>query len=90
MLEDPRENAMVRHEAAEALGAIADEECIALLKQVGSLLSAACRCCTVQYVYYFLEGAVADEECIALLRRVCVCSGVLPCELSLTFWCPSL
>ncbi len=35
VLEDPRENPMVRHEAAEALGAIAEPECLELLKQVG-------------------------------------------------------
>ena len=29
---DPEEDAMVRHEAAEALGAIADPECIGLLQ----------------------------------------------------------
>lgn len=34
VLEDPAENPMVRHEAAEALGAIAEPECIQLLKQV--------------------------------------------------------
>ncbi len=33
VLEDQRENPMVRHEAAEALGSIADERCLQLLKQ---------------------------------------------------------
>lgn len=32
VLRDPREHAMVRHEAAEALGAIADQGCVALLR----------------------------------------------------------
>ncbi|GBF91677.1 deoxyhypusine hydroxylase [Raphidocelis subcapitata] len=32
VLRDPREHAMVRHEAAEALGAVADPACVALLK----------------------------------------------------------
>jgi deoxyhypusine monooxygenase len=30
-MQDSREHAMVRHEAAEALGAIADESCVQLL-----------------------------------------------------------
>ena len=34
VLEDERENPMVRHEAAEALGAIADNQCIELLRKV--------------------------------------------------------
>ncbi len=33
---------MVRHEAAEALGAIADTQCIELLRKVG--VQGACRC----------------------------------------------
>jgi deoxyhypusine monooxygenase len=33
VLQDRTEHAMVRHEAAEALGAIADESCIQLLQQ---------------------------------------------------------
>ena len=33
VLEDQRENPMVRHEAAEALGSIADERCLHLLNQ---------------------------------------------------------
>jgi hypothetical protein len=32
VLQNPREHAMVRHEAAEALGAIADPGCVALLR----------------------------------------------------------
>lgn len=36
MLEDEGENPMVRHEAAEALGAIADSQCIELLRKVGA------------------------------------------------------
>jgi deoxyhypusine monooxygenase len=32
-LQDLKEHAMVRHEAAEALGAIADASCVALLKE---------------------------------------------------------
>lgn len=32
MLGDAGQNAMVRHEAAEALGSIADPECVALLR----------------------------------------------------------
>ncbi len=34
VLEDAHENAMVRHEAAEALGSIAAPECLSLLKEV--------------------------------------------------------
>ena len=34
VLENPNENAMVRHEAAEALGSIAEPECLALLQEV--------------------------------------------------------
>ena len=34
VLGDARENPMVRHEAAEALGAIAAPECLELLRQV--------------------------------------------------------
>jgi deoxyhypusine monooxygenase len=33
VLRDQGENAMVRHEAAEALGSIADKECISLLQE---------------------------------------------------------
>lgn len=33
---------MVRHEAAEALGAIADTQCIQLLRKVGVFAAAAC------------------------------------------------
>ena len=32
-MQDSREHAMVRHEAAEALGAIGDEACVALLER---------------------------------------------------------
>ena len=34
VLEDDRENPMVRHEAAEAMGSIASEECLEMLKKV--------------------------------------------------------
>lgn len=34
VLEDEAENPMVRHEAAEALGSIADPQCLQLLRQV--------------------------------------------------------
>jgi len=36
MPQDTSEHAMVRHEAAEALGAIAQPECVALLQQLAS------------------------------------------------------
>jgi deoxyhypusine monooxygenase len=36
VLQDQAEHAMVRHEAAEALGSIASAECLALLEQYSS------------------------------------------------------
>lgn len=53
VLEDPRENPMVRHEAAEALGSIADEQCVELLKQV--------RGCWAR-----VEGAGRERCCMAM------------------------
>ena len=47
VLEDEKENVMVRHEAAEALGAIADKGCISLLqaysKDVQPVVADSCK-----------------------------------------------
>lgn len=58
-LENVSENEMVRHECAEALGAIATPECVEILKKYGSqnvyfVFYLLCLCLFFICVYFFL------------------------------------
>lgn len=67
-LRDENEHGMVRHEAAEALGAVGTPECIALLKEYLNdpepLVSESCETAldSIDYWTKFAEGAKEEEE----------------------------